>query len=264
MTSLPRYSDRAFAIDAAAIAVISVAICTLSDRLTLMTALIPAVVAVRFLAWAHLEVEERGPWGAELALFALCIGIGAFNDWNSVVRHRIYDYSVPVYYPERTTIPIWMLIYWGLILRFLITLFRWRRFDPGQATTPWARILFLMTLVVTTRQAIYQWYDEPILSWVPFAAALVLYAVVARPGRTGRVVAVLFAVGGPLVEVAYIQLGHLHHYRLGWLGGVPVWIALWWVLAALIWMELSAPLQRWLLGHVGRARRSAPAPLHSH
>jgi hypothetical protein len=32
-----------------------------------------------------------------------------------------------------------------------------------------------------------------------------------------------------------------------------VWIALWWVLAALIWMELSAPLHAWLLAR-GHAR----------
>ena len=50
----------------------------------------------------------------------------------------------------------------------------------------------------------------------------------------------IIAIGGPAVEIAYIQLGGLHRYQLGWLGGVPMWIALWWVLAILIWDDLSA------------------------
>ena len=66
----------------------------------------------------------------------------------------------------------------------------------------------------------------------------------------------LFAVGGPGIEILYIQVGGLHRYDLGWLGGVPLWIALWWLLAVLVGKDLSARLLR-LLG--ASASRIGPA-----
>ena len=250
-------SDRGFAIDAAAIGVISVAIAVSADRLAFMTALVPSVIAARFALWLALPRAERGSVRAELIFFAGCTALGAFNDWSSVVRHGIYDYGVPVYFPDATTIPVWMLLYWGLVLRFLATLFRWQRFDPSPAPRtgawllrtierPLLRVAALLVLVVVTRQLIYRLYDHPVMSWLPFAVALVVYAVVFRPDRREQSFAALFAIGGPLVEIAYIQLGGLHHYHLGWLGGVPVWIALWWVLSALIWRDLSLRAQTYL------------------
>jgi hypothetical protein len=270
--------DRAFAIDAAAIGAVSAGIVVAADRLAVMSALVPAVVAIRFALWLTVPPGERTGAGRELVLVAGCTAVGAFNDWSSVVRYRVYDYEVPAYFPELSTIPLWMLLYWGLILRFLVTLFRWRRLDPapaasdrvGGARSPVLRVAVLLAMVVVTRQLVYRFYDDPVLSWLPFAIALLLYGLLLRPDRHERRIALLFAVGGPLVEIAYIQLGGLHSYRLGWLAGVPLWIALWWVLAALIWRDLS--LRIVAIGGMRRGRRrtgdtsggSAPAPFPSH
>jgi len=247
--------DREFAIDAAAIAAVSVAICAATDRLALMTALVPAVVLVRFALWARLPRGERGSLAAEAAFFAVCTALGAFNDWSSVVRHGVYDYTAPHYFPELTTIPLWMLLFWGMILRFLITLFRWRRLQPPPrprndvhlgahvVRRAWVKIAAQLAIVVATRQLVYRLYDDPIWSWLPFGAALLAYVALFRPDRHDRRMISMFAIGGPAIEALYIQVGHLHHYALGWLGGVPLWIALWWILAALIWKDLGGRLQ---------------------
>jgi len=248
--------DRAFAVDAAAIAVTSVAICAASDALAFMTAFVPAVVAVRFALFAMLSREERGGGlAAEGVFFAICTALGAFNDWSSVVHHEIYAYSVPHYFPELSTIPLWMLLFWGMILRFLVTLFRWQRlrpsndvrndlFLPGRTVqSPWLKVGLELALVVATRQLIYRHFDDPWMSWIPFAAALFLFALLFRPDRHERLLLGLFAIGGPAIEVLYIQVGDLHRYQLDWLAGVPLWIALWWLLSALIWKDLSARLQ---------------------
>lgn len=245
-------SDRAFALDAAAVGAVSVAIVTASHQLAFMTAFVPAVIFARFVAWASLSKQERGgSLLGELLFFVLCTGIGAFNDWNSVVRHHVYAYAPTGYFPGVTTIPIWMLLYWGLILRFLATLFQWRRVDAqphpnNDLYLPWRhvssatlRVTALLVIVALTRQLIYRHNADPLWSWLPFAAALVLYVFLMRPDRRERLLIVVFAIGGPLVEVLYIQLGDLHHYRLGWIGGVPLWIALWWVLSAMIWRDIS-------------------------
>ncbi len=237
-------SDRDFALDAVAIVVISVAICTAAHHLAFMSAFVPAVVVARFALF-------RGPHGRELAFFTLCTALGAFNDWSSVTRHHIYAYTVPVYFPSASALPLWMLLYWGLILRFLATLFRWRRLGLGPppdtlhlggrviASAPW-RVGVLVALVVATRQTIYRSFADPVWSWLPFALALALALWLLRPDRRRLTVLGAFVVLGPLVEVAYIQLGGLHHYALGWFGGVPLWIVLWWGLSALVWEDISA------------------------
>ncbi len=243
-----RVDDRAFLVDAGTIVAGSVAICLASDQLALMTALVPALLVVRFLLW-------RGPLGPELLFFGVCLALGAFNDWNSVVRHRIYDYAVPVYWPELTTIPVWMLLFWGMILRFFATLAGWERLEPGEVRdevylgrrvvrSPWLKVGVLLGIIAVTRQLIYRNFDDPILSWLPFAAALLVYAVLLRPDRHDRRLVVIFLLGGPAVEVLYIQVAGLHQYSLGWLGGVPLWIALWWVLAVLVWKDLAGRIQR--------------------
>lgn len=260
MKALPPIGDRAFALDAATILVVGAAIVTVSDRLALMTAAVPLVLAARHLLWSRLPPAERGHGGGiEAALMLVCTAFGAFNDWNSVVGHGIYDYGVPVYFPEFSTIPIWMLLFWGMILRFFFTLARWRRLDPPAVhrdtlwplagPQPALRIALLLALTLATRQAIYRWYLDPVLSWLPFAAALMIYVMLCRPRRYEWTLLALALSIGPIVEIAYIQLGGLHRYHLGWIGGVPLWIALWWGLALLVWQEL-----------VGRAlRRLAPA-----
>jgi len=264
-------SDRVFAVDAVAVGVVSAGICLASQRPAWMSALVALVLVLRFAAWVRLPGgERRGSLAAELAFFALCIAIGAFNDWNSVVRHRIYDYAVPAFFPSISSIPVWMLVYWGMILRFLATLCCWEGLAPSPrlqdethlpgriVESPWLKVGVELLLVASTRWLVYRHYGDPLLSWLPFAAALALYAGFFRPGRHARRLAGIVAIGGPAVEIAYIQLGGLHRYQLGWLAGVPLWIALWWVLAILIWDDLSARLQV-LLARLGAADRGASA-----
>lgn len=250
-----RASDRAFAIDCAAVVTVGAAICAASHALTAMTLLVPAVVALRFVAWVRLPAHERGiALSGEAAFFTLCLVLGAGNDWNSVVRHRIYDYAVPHEFPGASGIPLWMLLYWGMLLRFVATLCRWERLIPppvpadgvtlGTRTvsSPWIKVAGELVLVVATRQMIYAHYANPLMSWLPFAAALAVYAAVFRLTRHDRLLLLLAASVGPAVEVLFIQVGGLHRYHLGWLGGVPLWIVLWWMLAVLVWNDLTARL----------------------
>ena len=167
-----------------AVGVVSAGICLASQRPALMSALVAVVLALRFAAWARLPAGERwSSLASELAFFALCTAIGAFNDWNSVVRQRIYDYAVPSFFPSVSTIPLWMLVYWGMILRFLATLCRWGRLAPPArlrdeihlpgriVEAPWLKVGIGLLLVALTRWLVYRHYGDPLLSWLPFVAA---------------------------------------------------------------------------------------------
>ena len=232
-----------------------------------MSLLVAVVIALRTLAWTRLPAAERGPLRVELVFLAACTLIGGFNDWNSVVHHGIYDYTVAVWWPEVTSIPVWMLVFWGMILRFVFTLSRWSRLGPPQrpddTLSPGGRTLrrpalkvgFLLLLTLATRQCIYRFPADPWLSWLPFAVALLAYALVCRPRRHDLLLVGAFALGGPAVEMLYIGVGGLHRYELGWFAGVPLWIALWWLLAVLVWKDLAARL--WL---ALRTRLPAGAP----
>lgn len=264
MRSIPVAGDAELAVDGIAIAIVSVAIVTASQHIAVMTALVCAVIAARFVAWTLIPRASEVRLGHELAFFAICLGVGAFNDWNSVVNHEIYDYHVPSAV-SWSTIPVWMLLYWGLILRFVATLCRWQRLSPpatvdnSVATRAWqspvARIALLLAVVAVTRQLIYRFYDHPVWSWLPFAVALIAVLPALRPTRHDAIIVGLFLLGGPAIEALYIQLGDLHYYELGWLGGVPVWIALWWVLSVVIWKDLSGRILSQL---TARGRSRAP------
>lgn len=246
-----RVGDRPFLVDAVAVGLISAFICLWSERLALMSVLVPAVLLARLGLWLALPRAERDLGGcAEVAFFLMATLFGAFNDWNSVTRHRVYDYTVPTDLPGLSHIPIWMLLYWGLILRFVLTVFHWRRsglpragdgvfLGRRAAARPVLRVLLVLGLVLATRQAIYRLYDHVLLSWLPFAVAILAYLALFRPDRARLRLLVLVVLTGPAVEALYINVGHLHAYRLGWLGGVPIWIALWWGLAALVWDDLG-------------------------
>jgi hypothetical protein len=269
VTSVARtVGGRALAVDVVAVAIGSAAIAVAAQRLVLMTILVPAVIVLRFIAWARLPRSERdGSLAEELFFFALCTALGAFNDWNSVVRHGVYDYTVPHDFAF-STIPLWMLLFWGMILRLMATVTRARalgapgvlddRVRPVLVTrhSPALRVCMALALVVVTRQLIYRFHDDPWLSWLPFALALALAAWWLRPTRHDLTLMALVAVVGPAIEILYIQVGGLHFYRLGWLGGVPLWIVLWWVLAVVIWKDLSLRLH----GFMGR-RRGGPIPV---
>ena len=259
-----RVDDRAFAVDVLAIVVISGSLLMWSDNLTRMTTIVAICLVARMAIWIALPIESRGlPRKVEVALFVACILIGAFNDWSSVTRHRIYDYTVPTDLPGISHIPVWMLLYWGLILRFILTLSSWHRLAlPRPRDTvlgrpkPWLRVAILVAVVVATRQCIYRAYLDPVLSWLPFllAHAVVLLVLGLDRARIRFIVAVTLI--GPAVEVLYIQIGGLHAYHLGWFGGVPLWIALWWGLAAVIWGEVATRVLALL-----RPRVEVPAPV---
>lgn len=268
----PGKGSRALALEVGAVVAVSVAIAAAADRLALMSALVPAVFALRLALWTRLAPEERGHGlGAELALLAICTALGAFNDWNSVVRRGVYDYTVPADLPALSTIPSWMLLFWGLVLRALAALARRLgvgdseraergvRLGAREVGGAAARAAVMLALVLATRQGIYRFHAAPVLSWAPFAAALALYALLLRPGRPELRLMGAIAVLGPAIEVLYIQVGGLHRYHLGWLGGVPLWIALWWVLAAPIWGELSGRLERALARRFPAVERFAPS-----
>jgi hypothetical protein len=244
-----RASDRAVAIDAGAVAGVSLAICVAARRLELMSAFVPAILVARTILWRRLPPPaRRHGLPAEIAYLFACAAIGGLNDWNTVVRHRVYDYTVPVDLPALSSIPTWMFLYWGLILRALATVARWDRLGPEAPPRgrPLVRLAILAVLVTITRHTIYRAYLDPIWSWLPFAVALAAHALVLRPARRERTLALALLVAGPIVEALYIQAGGLHRYRLGWLLGVPLWIPLWWALGALVWAEVSGHVERLL------------------
>lgn len=244
--------DRGFALDALCMVSISVAIATLANQLATMSVLVPVLMGIRMACFGLLPREQRGGLSvtAELLLLALCTLIGGFNDWSSVHQHRIYDYGVPVYFPRLSLIPLWMLLFWGMILRFFLTLAFWSRLGAGAVSDDVylgtrrvshgaLKVGLQLLLVFATRQAIYRLYSEPILSWVPFALAILAYAFLFRPSAARRKLFWLALTVGPIVEMVYIQIGGLHRYHLGVLGGVPIWIALWWPLAVVVWADLA-------------------------
>lgn len=266
-TAFPATGDRAVAIDVGAVVLVSAVSCATQSALEWMWPAVSVALVLRLAAWSRLPARERGPWSAELLFFALCIGLGAFNDWNSVHRHRIYDYTAPLERPDWSLVPLWMLVFWGMILRLVVTVGRWERL--GGWTRPLDRVAVFgctrssaalalavqLAIVVVTRQAIYVSYAHPVWSWLPFALGLAVYVAVLRPPVPVRRLMLIAAVVGPLVEVLYIQVGHLHRYALGWIGGVPLWIALWWILAIPIWVDVSLRVQR---GGPPRARHEKP------
>jgi hypothetical protein len=265
--ALPAPRPPTLALDAAGILVLSAAICVAARRLDLMTALVAAVLAARFAALAHRGLRALA---TEAVFLAGCALLGGSNDWNTVVRHGVYEYTVPSDLAW-SSIPLWMLLYWGLVLRFLAALAAspWlggreaddRVFLLGRVyTSAPLRLGLALGLVLATRQTIYRLFDHPILSWLPFALALAAYALLFRPGPGRRRLIALLLVGGPAVEALYIQLGGLHRYRLGWLGGVPLWIALWWTLAGLVWGDVAPRLERATTGgsRCGRGRSGPP------
>ena len=95
-------------------------------------------------------------------------------------------------------------------------------------------------MVALTRAAVYRWSADPLLSWLPMAAALAVQVALLGPRAHAVRLALIVGIGGTAIEALLIQGAGLHRYALGWLGGVPLWIALWWPLGTLVWCELAA------------------------
>ena len=251
-------TDREVYLDLAVIALGSVAICLWAQQLVLMTVLIPALIALRLVFWALWARPKSRPLVPELLFFGICIALGAFNDWNSVVRHEIYEYTAPHFFPGFSSIPIWMLLFWGLIVRLMATVAAWGRLaavaEPNPHTKPvsWRknariRIIVELILLLATRQAIYRLYLDPIFSWLPFLGAIAIFFLLFPPSKAQILLVVIAVAVGTVVEVVYIQIGDLHWYHHGWVGGVPLWIMLWWALAILIWRDVSVAIRRRLV-----------------
>ncbi len=245
-------STAQLAVDGLAVAAVSLSIALVSHRPEVMWAVLGVVLVARFVAWVRLYPGHSVV--AELAFFGLCTLVGGFNDWNTVVLHGVYAYGVPAELPALSTIPLWMLLFWGLILRFIFALTRWRALAPPDA--PSDRVLgrssaalklsCIGAVVLVTRLSIFSSFDSSLWSWLPFAIGLVVYALVTRVEAHDLRLAAIALVAGPLVEVFYIQVGTLHSYALGWFGGVPLWIVLWWVLSVWIWKDLGLRAHRLL------------------
>ncbi|MCL4233690.1 MAG: hypothetical protein KJ042_04130 [Deltaproteobacteria bacterium] len=243
--------NRALVIDAVATLVIGAAVCAWGDVLTGMLAVVGAVLVARMALWRTLDPAARGhELVVEIAFFALCTVLGAFNDWNTVDRHRVYEYLVSSDLAW-SSVPLWMMLFWGQILRTMATAAEWARGDgetsvarePRRSAFGAAgRIAVMLALVAVTRQCVYRLWDHPFWSWLPFAVAIAVYALVLHVTRTERRLAVIALTVGPAFEAALIGLGGLHRYSLGWFFGVPLWIVLWWVLAVWIWGELSGSI----------------------
>lgn len=247
-------SSKAIALDASAVGLISFLICIASDQLMLMTIAVPGIIVLRTLLIPVVLKDENPDLIKEVLFLVICTVLGGFNDWNSVDGKSIYQYNVPHYF-EFSTIPIWMLIYWGMILRFIASLSWWEKLDPDKHVSnnlalgtvsyenKWGKIIGQLVLVLITRQFIYVYYNDPLLSWVPFNVALLLFALIFGFSKNDLKLMVLFLFGGPLIEILYIEIGGLHSYHLDWLGGVPLWLVLWWLLIVIIWKDLSARIQ---------------------
>lgn len=249
---MSRVRSRLLALDAAATFAIGALACVLARSPHAMLVAVVAVVALRTAAWIALSrAKSLHAVCAEIALFAACAVLGGFNDWNTVDRHRVYAYLVPTDLAW-SSIPLWMMGFWGQILRTVASAAAWARGDDPMPrnvrfagrtceSVP-ARVAVMLVLVFATRQGIYRLWDHPLWSWAPFAVAIVVYIFVLSPGRAGLRLALIALTVGPPAEAALIGFGDLHRYALGWFLGVPLWIVLWWVLAAWIWGELSGRL----------------------
>ena len=94
-----------------------------------MTLFVPLVIIARIRIVALVADREGVNLPAELLFLLICTVLGGFNDWNSVCNKKIYDYTVPHYFGF-STIPLWMLLFWGMILRFVARLARWQALGP--------------------------------------------------------------------------------------------------------------------------------------
>jgi hypothetical protein len=260
--------DRAIAVDAVAVALVSIAICVASQRLSFMSVFVPVVLLLRTALFSSLPDSERDTSRlGEVAFYGLCTLLGAFNDWSSVTRHRVYDYTVPTDLPGLSLIPLWMLLYWGLILRFMLSVSHWRRLRLGPEPEALrlgarrfggslARLGVELGLVLATRQIVYRSFAHPLWSWLPFAVGILVALALLDLGWRRVLFMLAVIVIGPLVEALSLPGGGVHRYQLGWFFGVPLWIALWWGLAVTLWQDIGGRLQR---ACDALARRLVPA-----
>lgn len=262
-------TSRQLAVDLGAVALVSAGVLCFADRPAWMGALVAVTLVGRFVLWARLHPARS--LAVEVAFFVSCTVVGAFNDFNTVALHGVYAYAVPSELPALSSIPIWMLAFWGLIVRFVFALTRWEALGPPEAPgrvilgrrSTALELAVVACVVVATRLSIFARWDEPVGSWLPFVVALVAYGALGRVDRHDLRLAALALLVGPVVEALFIQIGGLHRYALGWLGGVPLWIVLWWALATWLCKDVGAHayagLERLLRARASGASRAPSA-----
>lgn len=243
-------------VDGPPLAAIAIAILLAAERPGAMGLVVLSALAVRFALGRALLGWRGRALATEALFFAACTLVGGFNDYNTVVLRGVYAYTVPAELPAVSTIPLWMLLTWGFVLRFVTTLAGWRRLGGGHVTddvrllgrrrsVP-ARLAVMAALVLATRLVTFTYATHVWLSFVPYLLALAVAAVVLVPSRREARLVALALIIGPIVEALFIRIGRLHHYELGWLFGVPLWIVLWWALGAWLWGDVSNRLLVWL------------------
>ena len=239
-----KQDERAFVLDFGTLLTALAAAGVVSSQPRTMLLVVLGLMALRTLLWTFWVREH--PLGVELGLYVTCILFGGLNDWNTVFRHRVYEYTVPSDIPQWSSIPLWMLILWGPILRFVVSLGRFRRLgeadaDPNlvrlpgfQKSSAWLCVALSLALVLITRQFTYRLSLHVVFSWLPYLVAIVAYVAMFRPAARKRNLAIFFILVGTLFEVLLAKGAGLHRYNLGWVFGIPIWIVLWWGLGAVI------------------------------
>lgn len=234
--------------DFIAVIVISALILLSVDNEMIMSVVVASVVVWRNLIYPLIKKDSLS---SSLVFYIICVLLGGFNDWRSVDVKKIYEYHAPTSFPDFSSIPLWMYLYWGIILCLMSRLGRWnwgRSYVNSDELLPWfkkgltspvMKILGQLLLIFITRQTIYTNYLDPFYSWFPFVVAIVAYVIVFRVNVQDILFFFTAIILGTIVESAYITLANLHFYHLGIIYGVPVWITLWWGLSVLIWRDLS-------------------------
>ena len=233
-------STRQMAFEATLVGIIALAVLGLASRPLAMALVVTAAGLGRFALFSRAYPGRS--LAVELLFFALCTLVGAANDLHTVVVRGVYAYAVPTELAAGPAIPLWMLLFWGAILRFVFALTRWERFGPepdaGRVVfgrrSPALALALVAVVVLVTRASVFAFHGDPPLSWLPLALAPAVYALAGRATRHDAWLAGIALVAGPLVEALFIQIAGLHAYALGWIAGVPVWIVLWWALATWI------------------------------
>jgi hypothetical protein len=260
-------SSRLTAIDAAVIAAVSLAICTMSQHLWFMTLFVILAIAVRFWALYKVAAKENISMVGEGIFFTICAVVGAAYDWNAVAVRSLYFYLVPNFFPT-LPIPVWMMLYWGMILRGLARFARWRALSPPPSPAKsigisdmridagWLKVIAELAIMFLAGRAIGKLYMDPILSWLPFAAGLGIYLILFPPEKHDLKLLMVGLFVCPAIEIAYVRTGDLYKFYLDDIYGAPVWLFFWWMLAILTWKDLAFRMER-LIGRVfGGARGS--------
>jgi len=163
----------------------------------------------------------------DLIFFFLGFVLGGGNDLISMYK-KVYAY-LPAPDISLLPIPMWVLLFWGLIFVFFRKLMRFGPFlgEPPKRLIDQPLLLDGLILVIY-RMIIYRTADR---FWLPdalFAAILVLRLLVSVPSKNERRLMLTMLVLGPAYEIWLIHCG-LYVYQTGFFYGMPLWLIVYWV-----------------------------------